>query len=69
MYNFQRNEAGSSQAMECAAFKKAMAFLSQSGIEIKTFISDRHTSIAKYMREDLSHIKHYFDLWHIKKSK
>jgi hypothetical protein len=31
-------------------------------------LSDRHSSIAKYMRENLAHIKHYFDLWHLKKS-
>ena len=45
-----------------------MAYLSDCGIKISTFISDRHTSIAKHMREKLSDIVHYFDLWHLKKS-
>ncbi|XP_031563713.1 uncharacterized protein LOC116299222 [Actinia tenebrosa] len=63
----QRNEARSSTAMEYMAFNKCMTFILGSGIAIASFISDRHTSITKHMREKLGHIKHYFDLWHIKK--
>lgn len=55
--------------MEYMAFDKCMTFILGSGIAIASFISDRHTSIAKHMKEKLAHIKHYFDLWHIKKSK
>jgi hypothetical protein len=46
-----------------------MDFLLASGLAISTFVSDRHTSIAKHMREKLPNITHYFDLWHLKKSK
>jgi len=35
---------------------------------LKTFISDRHSGIAKHMREKLTTIKHYFEIWHLKKS-
>jgi len=38
------------------------------GIVIAAFISDRHTQIASHMKNVLSHIAHYFDLWHLKKS-
>ena len=65
---FQRNEAGYSFGMEYLGFQRRMAYLSDCGIKISTFNSDRHTSIAKHMREKPSDIVHYFDLWHLKKS-
>eukprot|EP00112_Aurelia_sp_Birch-Aquarium-sp1_P012751 Seg2686.5 transcript_id=Seg2686.5/GoldUCD/mRNA.D3Y31 product="hypothetical protein" protein_id=Seg2686.5/GoldUCD/D3Y31 len=34
---------------------------------ISTFVSDRHSSVIKHMKEKLSSVKHYFDLWHLKK--
>ncbi|CAB4027620.1 Hypothetical predicted protein, partial [Paramuricea clavata] len=64
----QRNQAGSSPAMEFMCFKLCMDYLIGYGIRITTFISDRHTSIAKYMRTKLTNIIHYFDIWHLKKS-
>ncbi|KXJ17797.1 uncharacterized protein LOC110233295 [Exaiptasia diaphana] len=63
----QRNEAGSSPAMEYMGFQNCINFILGSGVVVGAFISDRHTSIAKHMREKLSHIKHYYDLWHLKK--
>jgi hypothetical protein len=54
--------------MEMVGFKQCMDSLLVSGIIFNTFITDRHSAIAKYMRENLAHIKHYFDLWHLKKS-
>ncbi|XP_015776536.1 PREDICTED: uncharacterized protein LOC107354556 [Acropora digitifera] len=74
----QANQAGSSTAMEFLAFQKAFTFMLGSGIIIKSFISDRHASIAKWMREECPNrckdlgkpiIDHFFDLWHIAKSK
>jgi len=55
--------------MEYMGFQRSMTFLLGAGISISTFISDRHTGIAKHMREQLTKITHYFDLWHLKKSK
>ena len=55
--------------MEFMAFKLCMDYLITFGLSITTFISDRHTSIAKYMRDVLKNIVHYFDIWHLKKSK
>lgn len=72
----QANEAGSSSNMEFFAHQKAFAFLLATGMIIKSFISDRHQSIAKWMRQDCPKkcqelgkplIDHFFDLWHIGK--
>lgn len=60
---------GSSNAIEYAAFQRCMDFLLGNGLPISTFVSDRHASITKHMREELTNITHYFDIWHLKKSK
>ena len=63
--------------MEFFAHQKAFAFLLGTGMIIKSFISDRHQSIAKWMRQECPKkcqelgkpvIDHFFDLWHIGKS-
>ena len=46
-----------------------MEHLNVCNLLITTLISDRHTAIAKHMKEILKKIVYYFDLWHIKKSK
>eukprot|EP00112_Aurelia_sp_Birch-Aquarium-sp1_P022936 Seg664.9 transcript_id=Seg664.9/GoldUCD/mRNA.D3Y31 product="hypothetical protein" protein_id=Seg664.9/GoldUCD/D3Y31 len=53
--------------MEYEGFQRSMHFLSSMPCGISTFVSDRHSSVIKHMREKLSGIKHYFDLWHLKK--
>jgi len=64
--------------MEFWGHQKAFAFLLGTGMIIKAFVSDRHLAITKWMREECPKeckkqrkpvIKHYFDLWHIGKSK
>ena len=73
----QVNQAGSSSAMEVLAFRKAFTFLLGTGMIIKSFICDRHTSIAKWMRGNCARrcreigkpvVQHFFDLCHIAKS-
>lgn len=54
--------------MEFMGFQKCMDFLLGFGIVIAAFISDRYTQIASHMKNVLSHVTHYFDLWHLKKS-
>jgi solute carrier family 8 (sodium/calcium exchanger) len=61
-------EAGSSPAMEYMAFTRLMESVAKSNLNVSTFVSDRHSSIAKHMREKLPDVKHYFDLWHLTKS-
>ena len=54
--------------MEYAGFCQSMEYLLGLGLLVKTFVFDRHSTIAKHMREKLSNITHYFDIWHLKKS-
>ena len=58
---------GSSTAMEYEGFCRSMEYW-LSLIAVKAFVSDRHSSITKHMREQLPQIIHYFDIWHLKKS-
>ncbi|KAK3749144.1 hypothetical protein QZH41_009825, partial [Actinostola sp. cb2023] len=72
----QANEAGSSNEMEFIGHQRAFGFLLSTGMIITSFISDRHASIGKWMREQCPLnckalgkrvILHFFDLWHIAK--
>ena len=54
--------------MEYMAFQRSLTFLHDNGLPITTFVSDRHASIAKHMKEKLPQTHHYFDLWHLAKS-
>ena len=65
----ERNKAGNSTGMEFMAFQHCMDFLLAYGLLIATFISDRHTTIASHMKNVPTTIVHYFDIWHLKKSK
>lgn len=78
LFTLKANEAGNSSGMEFFAFEKAFTFLLGTGLLIKSVISDRHTSIAKWMREDCPKkcrdmgkpiVAHFFDIWHIGKNK
>lgn len=64
--------------MEFVGHRRAIMFLLTTEMIIKEYITDRHTSITKWMREDCPNIcnemgkpkiDHFFDLWHIAKSK
>ena len=60
------------------ALKEAFTCLLATGMIVKSFISDRHLSIAKWMREECGKkckelgkpdVNHFFDHWHSGKSK
>ena len=55
--------------MEYWGFEKCMSYLLGCGLAIGTLITDRHAQTAKHMRARLPNIRHYFDLWHLKKSR
>ena len=48
--------------MEC--FK----FLKLAGLRIGIFVSDRHRSIAKWIRENEPNTRHFFAIWHVARS-
>lgn len=64
----QSNQSGSSNAMELDGAKRSFAFLSTAGLNISTFITDRHKGIGKWMREEQKNTLHLYDLWHVCKS-
>ena len=63
--------------MEFTVHQKAFALLLGTAMILKAFISDRHSQIAKWMRDEFPKkckelgkpvIDHFSDLWHIGKS-
>ena len=36
-------------------------------VEFKTLVTDRHTFIRKWIRENMAQTKHCFDVWHVAK--
>ena len=54
--SLQRNQAGSSPAMEFVGFKQCMEYLIGYGLLITIFISDCHVSIASHMKKVLKNI-------------
>lgn len=55
--------------MDFMGFKECINFLLAYGIIMTSFISDRCVSIASHIKKVLTGITHYFDIWHLKKSK
>ena len=43
--------------------KRGICFLEQNDINIRSFTTDRHSSIKKYLRVEKPEIKHWFDVW------
>lgn len=54
--------------MELKGAQDSFAFLKAAGLKIHVFISDRHRSIAKWIREHEPATRHFFDIWHVAKS-
>ena len=55
---------------ELEGLKRAVVWLEDvCGLTIDTIITDRNRQIAKWIREHLAKVKHFYDVWHIAKSK
>ncbi|XP_044141617.1 uncharacterized protein LOC122931608 [Bufo gargarizans] len=63
-----RSQCSSSVAMEKFGFQTVMERVKNNGFDICVFVSDRHVSIQKLMREVYTDIDHQFDIWHYAKS-
>lgn len=63
----QANEVKSSMTWGSRDVGTFFAFLKAAGLTIPMFISNRHQSIAKWIREQEPATKHFF-LWHVAKS-
>lgn len=63
----QSNEVSSSNAMEKEGLARGLTKLAEMGVEVGSLITDRHTQVAKWMRENHPGIDHRYDVWHIAK--
>ena len=54
--------------MELYGAKKCFEKLHQEDLDISSFVSDRHTGIAKWIKTDEKSTQHYYDIWHIARS-
>ena len=54
--------------MELEGAKRCFTFLKQLGITISVFVSDRHRSTAKWIREVCKDTTHFYDIWHVARS-
>ncbi|XP_064598240.1 uncharacterized protein LOC135464679 [Liolophura sinensis] len=63
----QSNEAKNSNWMELEGLKRSIDCLKSYGVELDAIVTDRHRSVAKWIRENLQETKHYFDIWHVAK--
>ena len=48
--------------------KRSFQALKDDGVCIKTFVSDRHRGIAKWIREKQKDTCHFYDIWHVARS-
>ena len=56
------NETGSSSAMELEGAKRCFREISDAGLKVETFVSDRHRGIAKWIKGDHPNKNHFFHL-------
>lgn len=53
--------------MEKEGLVHVLKFLEDHGLRVEVLVTDRHTQINKWVRENRPEIKHYFDVWHVAK--
>ena len=53
--------------MEKEGLVRSVEKLQENGLIIGQLITDRDQSIAKWIREELPYVTHYYDVWHIAK--
>lgn len=66
----KKNEVANSYQMELEALKRGIAWLQKMELEMGIIITDRHTQVTAWIREELTKkhgVKHYVDVWHISK--
>ena len=51
--------------MEPVGAQRAFKFIKDNNLNISIFVSDRHRTIAKWIRECEPQTTHFYDLWHV----
>ena len=57
----------SSYHLEPEGLTCGIKFLESQALVINTFMSDCHVQIRKWVKENMPHTQHYFDIWHVAK--
>jgi hypothetical protein len=55
--------------MELEGLKRAISTVQDGGVKLSDITTDRHVQVRKYLRENEKEINHWFDTWHVAKSK
>lgn len=55
--------------MEKEGLVRGIQFLKKKKFKVGTLVTDRHSQIAKWMREKTSETDHRYDIWHLAKCK
>lgn len=63
----QRNEVGNGVQMQKEGFVRSLNVLEERGVKVHSIVTDRHTGVQKYLREEKKEIVHFFDPWHMGK--
>ncbi|XP_077484199.1 uncharacterized protein LOC144094158 [Amblyomma americanum] len=63
----QSNDAGGSCRMELEGLKQGLAFLESESIKVAVLVTDRHTQIKCFLRNNKAAIAHELDVWHMAK--
>ena len=54
--------------MELEGLKRALNWVSEiQQLQITDIVTDRHSSVKKFMRDERPLINHWFDVWHVAK--
>ncbi|CAM4306824.1 unnamed protein product [Leuciscus chuanchicus] len=64
----QSNEVGSSVRLEKEGLIRSLEFLEKSGVKVASLVTDRHTQVQKFVREQKPDIDHFCDVWHLCKA-
>ncbi|CAN7945635.1 unnamed protein product, partial [Ixodes hexagonus] len=72
---FEQIQVGECEAVRCSGHMekegllRSLAFTMDKQLTVQSLATDRHRSIGKHMREKEPGILHFFDVWHVSKSK
>jgi hypothetical protein len=53
--------------MEKEGLERVIKKLMEHGLNVTTLITDRHLQIAKWVRETLPDVQHFYDVWNLAK--
>ena len=66
-YPMQSNKVKSSYHMEKEGLVRAIDLLKKKRFQIGVLVTDHHTQIAKWLKDNLPATDHRYDIWHMAK--